>query len=177
MYILKQNPHWPQAECVPEVRAECSLSPQILGFEFIVSDPPECFRRACKADGDPCWQDSCVEIFVNAPSRGIYYNFECSCSGFCLAEFGTQRNDRIHFDNYRDIHRTWIQKPEFSQGRCHWHIKIEIPRSLINLSPDETVCGNLYKCASAAPCPHYLTLFPIKTKTPDFHQPEFFKPF
>ncbi len=176
MYILTQNPNWPKPKFIPDAQVICHFYREILGFEFIVSEPRECFRMACKADGDPCWQDSCVEVFLNSPARGLYYNFECSCSGFCLAEYGTQRANRIKFDNYSDIRRIWIQKPDFNNGRYHWRIKIEIPRVLIGLSPDEAVFGNLYKCASATESPHYLSLFPIDTPAPDFHRPEFFGP-
>ena len=176
MYILKNNPCWPVPEFIPEASVKCEFDAKTLSFEFSVSEPPECFRMQCQKDGEPCWQDSCVEIFVHSPSRGMYYNFECSCTGFCLAEYGTQRANRIQFENYDDIHRIWQRRPELIEGRYYWALKVVISRELIGLKPDESVCGNLYKCASGAACPHYLTLFPIDTPTPDFHRPEFFKP-
>ena len=60
-------------------------------------------------------------------------------------------------------------------GIVLWQLDIEIPRAFLGLSPHAPVLGNLYKCASSAPVPHYLCAFPISTPAPDFHRPEFFR--
>jgi hypothetical protein len=176
-YTLHSNPQWPQADAIPRVTVNCDFRPDCLIFCFEVHEPAECFRCECHQNGQPCWQDSCAEIFLNSPANGGYYNFECNSAGFCLAEFGQSRAPRRQFarEQYDLFRRRVLIPPESGADTLHWMISIEIPRSLIGLGPDDLICGNLYKCASNAQIPHYLSAFPIRTERPDFHRPEFFQ--
>ena len=170
---LSPQPQWPAAPAIPRVSVRCTADETALRFAFDVSEPPECHRCLCAHDGAPCWQDSCVEVFLR--SGDGYYNFECNSDGFCLGEFGASRSPRraLTPHEYAQIHRTAHKTTH--GGIVLWQLDIEIPRAFLGLSPQDPIEGNLYKCASSAPVPHYLCAFPISTPAPDFHRPEFFR--
>lgn len=176
-YELKSNPQWPLVSMLPKTTAETMFNESVLSFTFDVVEPQNCFRQVCFKDGNPCWQDSCVEVFLASPARNGYFNFETSSSGACLAEFGQSRAPRRVFmpEEYTQIRRTVIIEPKPTEPFIHWTLKIEIPRVLLGISAQDKVFGNLYKCASNAKNPHYLSAFPVYTETPDFHRPEFFR--
>ncbi len=168
---------WPKSSSIPTVSVDFTPSDDTLSFLFDVSDPKDCFRCQCTHNGQPCWKDSCVEIFIHSTKLGGYYNFETNANGFCLAEFGKSRTPRRAFspDEYCLFQRTVILPPTCENDRIHWRILISIPRPILGLNDTDPVIGNLYKCASGAPTPHYLMAFPIDTPEPDFHRPEFFQ--
>ena len=149
----------------------------MLCFLFDINEPEPCFRAQYLKNGDPCWQDSCVEVFVDSPKHGGYYNFECNSNGVALAEFGKQRSGRLQMndDFYHSFNRIIRLNPAAHNNIVHWTIQIEIPLALIGIDNDNNISGNLYKCASNAIAPHYLMAFPIDSPKPDFHRPEFFK--
>ena len=175
--MVKLIPCWSYQMPVPEVCVEIGRGCDSLCFCFDVKEEPSCFRQVCCRDGDPCWQDSCVEVFIQSPELGGYFNFETNSAGVTLAEFGTERENRrrFHADEYSVLNRTvWLSPVVMEDGRIHWTVGIEIPLKLLHLKPDDEVYGNLYKCASKADRPVYLVLFPIETEVPDYHRPEFF---
>ncbi len=170
-YTLKAQPHWPEARQIPHVTVDCTADAQMLRFSFDVTEPLGCFRQICRRDGDPCWQDSCVEVFLRSGTG--YYNFECNSAGCCLGEYGASRSPRRPFsaEEYAQIRRTAHCR---IGSAARWQLEIAMPREFVGLLPEEEVVGNLYKCASNAEIPHYLCAFPVLTPTPDFHRPEFF---
>lgn len=176
MYKLQTS--WKYEEPVPEVTVEINKSLDYLSFCFDVKEHSDCFRQVCVKDGDPCWQDSCVEVFIQSPKLGGYFNFETNSAGVTLAEFGQSRENRHRFEpeEYTILKRHVILAPvKEHDERIHWSVKIEIPLSLLGIEYTDSVFGNLYKCASNAIHPVYLLLFPIDTPKPDYHRPEFFR--
>lgn len=177
-YRLNTNPLWHPDIKHPEVTVTCTKNFDDLEFVFMVAEPEECFRLACRNDGDPCWQDSCVEVFIHSPSLGGYFNFETNAAGKTLAEFGTGRHNRVQFQpaEYHSLHRNILmpvsQRPD---GMMQWAVQIRVSLEKLHLSPIEPVVGNLYKCGSAAQIPSYLCAFRVDTPSPDFHRPEFFR--
>ena len=176
-YQLKPNILWPEALHIPNVSVETMFTETMLRFIFEVSEHTDCFRQLCTENGQPCWQDSCVEVFLHSPRDRGYFNFECNSAGFCLGEFGQSRSPRRQFrgDEYKAIKRTVLSSPQLLNDEIHWMLQIEIPRDFIGLGVHDCVMGNLYKCASGAIIPHYLSAFPITSETPDFHRPECFR--
>lgn len=170
---LKAQNHWNPQPIQPNVSVDCQNLRDVLQFRFDVDEPEPCFRCACTHDGDACWQDSCVEVFLK--SGDVYFNFECNARGFCLAECGLSRTPRRAFSprEYAQIPRTLLVPAHTLNHRVLWQLQIQIPKSL--LSHDDIILGNLYKCASNAKIPHYLCAFDVLTPTPDFHRPEFFQ--
>ena len=53
-------------------------------------------RAVCAADREPVWEDSCVEFFFAPAGDGLYYNFECSCTGKLWLCCGRGRDGDIH---------------------------------------------------------------------------------
>jgi len=146
-----------------------------LTFDFDVAEPASCFRLQCRRDGDACWQDSCVEVFLQTATQG-YVNFECNAAAVCLAQVGPNRHQRQSFlaKDYARIRRQARILSHGPDAVC-WTLTLSIPRALLGLPHDVPLLGNLYKCASFAQTPHYLAAFPIHAPTPDFHQPADFQ--
>ena len=175
-YTLTPNPLWTPDPQQPKVTADIEIDHQTLFVTFDVIEMPSNFRCECTQDGDPCWQDSCVEVFLKADTG--YFNFEFNSAGCCLAEHGLSRSPRRRFeaDEYALILRRVLQSPQtMTDGKIHWSLHVEIPRKILNLPSNSPILGNLYKCASCAEIPNYLSVFPIETPAPDFHRPEFFQ--
>lgn len=175
---LSVNPAWNPGIHIPNVTVNAVRNFEVVSFTFSVIEHPECFRLECDGDGQPCWQDSCVEIFIHAPKRGGYYNFETNAAGYSLAEYGTCREGRQAFlpHEYSAVRRNVLCSPQRRpDGLIQWAIKIDISSEFLGLTQYEPVVGNLYKCASLASEPQYLSLFRVDTPSPDFHQPKFFK--
>ena len=178
IYKLNPNASWHPNGKQPDVTVNCTKNFDDLDFIFTVLEPAECFRIACQNDGDPCWQDSCVEVFIQSPALGGYFNFETNATGKTLAEFGVSRHNRTQFQpaEYHSLHRNILipvsQRPD---GLIQWAIQIRISLEKLHLSPIDPVIGNLYKCGSNSQNPSYLCAFRVDTPSPDFHQPKFFK--
>ena len=135
------------------------------------------------ADNDPVWQDSCVEVFIQAPDGEGYFNFEMNCTGTLLAAKRKARNeDVVHFDPEtmsRIVRLTTLPREPFAEksGVYEWSAAIGIPFSVLGFAAGErprSLRANFYKCADGTAEPHYLSWAPISTPTPDFHRPEFF---
>ena len=177
-YKLNANPVWNPNGKQPVVTVNCAKNFDEIDFTFTVIEPPECFRLECRSDGDPCWQDSCVEVFVQSPALGGYFNFETNAAGKTLAEFGPSRHQRTPFSQeaYHALHRDVVMPVcERSDGMLQWVLQIRISLESLHLSPIEPVVGNLYKCSSKSKNPSYLCAFRVDTPSPDFHQPKYFR--
>lgn len=174
------NPLWINPKDLPAVTAYCRRNEEYLSVLFDVAEPQSCFRNACRRDGDPCWQDSCVEIFVACGgAEKNYINIETNAAGISLGQIGASRGERRNFSpsEYACLRRDAAVSPAIdARGFVRWALQIDIPAGLLQLSAYDPVVGNLYKCASCAQTPHYLARFPVTTSaTPDFHRPECFK--
>ncbi len=128
---------------------------------------------------EPVNEDSCVEFFVNfTPEKSDrYINFEVNANGAMNVAF---RKDRFCGTNLAlsDIESLNIKTKLFDDK---WQAKYKIPFDFIkkyypdfDIAKAEYVKGNLYKCGDKTKVEHYLSYFDIKTKTPDFHRPEYF---
>lgn len=124
-------------------------------------------------DGDEVWQDSAVEFFVKDALKPNYYtNFEFNSNGACLAEYGTNRNDRIRYlkKQYKLINR------KVKSHKNKWSLTLAIPWYLfLGTNKPEDIKYlefNAFKCSSEPK--HWASLFPIETEVPNFHRPDCF---
>lgn len=132
----------------------------------------------------PVWQDSCVEFFCSFDEKH-YYNFEINAIGAILGQYG---KDRVH-RNFLEpeilqnisVNSSLGKEPfELRTEKTLWETEIHIPFSIFpnnELNRLNLLRFNIYKCADKSPNKHYMILFDINTKAPDFHRPEFFKKF
>ena len=179
--LLKPNMNWiaNQGKELPTVMANVSTEDDLVQIDFVVEEPLECFRAEVSKDGGHCWEDSCVEVFLQNPADpGEYFNFETTSRGFTLAAHGPDREHRTVLtpEQLSLVERTKQLASIVGDFVC-WGMTIRIPARLFGLDSFEgiTLRGNLYKCADKAKAPHYLSAYPIDTEKPDFHRPEFFQ--
>lgn len=138
-------------------------------------------------DGGEVWTDSCVEFFFNFGEDG-YYNIESNCIGKIVLTHRLGKEDGVEtmpYDLFHYIKRyASLGKTNFGlkQVTEPWHLTLTIPaksffkHNIYNLSGVKGKC-NIYKCGDNLPNPHFISLSPITTPTPDFHRPEFFEEF
>lgn len=179
--LLKPNMHWDanKIQALPTVMANVSVEQNLVQVDFVVEEPMDCFRAEVTEDGGRCWEDSCVEIFIENPANpSEYFNFETTSRGYLLAAHGPDREHRTVLlpEQLTLIERVKQIASIVGDFVC-WGMSIRIPAALFGLTSFEGVQlrGNLYKCADKAKTPHYLSAFPIETEKPDFHRPEFFQ--
>lgn len=182
-YSLFPNSSWPRPDAsFPVVQASLSLHSDALHITWQVQEEASCFRAECTQDGDPCWQDSCVELFVrDRANPALYRNFEWNSRGACLAAIGPDRHGRTPLSpqDMATLSRTpgpLVQK----ENLLIWTLNVILPATLFgsanfNDLASHSLTGNLYKCADKSKAPHWLSAFPIDTPKPDFHRPEFFQ--
>jgi hypothetical protein len=135
-------------------------------------------------DGGRSWEDSCCEIFIQAPGSAEYCNFEVNAAGKMTAARGTGRGDRVSLkpEEFGQIVRIASIEgaQDFSGGVWTWRVILLIPFELMGLDPEnlpKSLRGNIYKCGDLTAHPHFLSWSPIGTPSPDFHRPEFFGEF
>lgn len=167
---LAANTDWPQNQNIelPKVSVEIKFENGDAIIHFDVIEPKQCYIANVKEDGGPCYEDSCVEIFLQT-ADGEYRNFEFNSLGKCLSAKGPDRHKRttLTAEEYATVERT--AKVELGE-KVHWTLDAKIPASL-----GITNIGNAYKCGDKATTPHYMSLFKVDTPKADFHRPEFFK--
>ena len=137
--------------------------------------------RGVEDDGGRTWEDSCAEIFIETePGKG-YYNIECTCRGKLLMAFGTGRHGRAALDSatVASVKRmTNLDGGEIpvSGNPTEWTLLMKIPAAAIGMDSlgGKAVRMNAYKCGDKLPRPHFLSLAPTGTETPDYHRPESF---
>lgn len=135
-------------------------------------------------DGGTIWEDSCCEIFLQAPGSDKYYNIEVNAAGILLVGSGTGRGDRVLLppETMALITRkAQVKAPvDIADEIKTWSLTICIPFQVIGLDParlPDKLLGNIYKCGDKTAHPHFLSWAPIATPNPDFHRPEFFGTF
>lgn len=135
-------------------------------------------------DGGTIWEDSCCEIFLQAPGCDTYYNIEVNAAGILLVGRGTGRGDRVLLppeEMARITRKADVKAPvDIPNQVCTWSLTVAIPFQVIGLDPAHLpgkLLGNIYKCGDKTPHPHFLSWSPIDTPAPDFHRPEFFGEF
>lgn len=184
--ILSPNLRWPECRApLPEVAVYITTLADRLQVRWEVHEGAHTFRCEVQKDGGPCWQDSCVEIFLLAlNSPGTYVNFEFNARGICLAAKGKNRLIRHGF-SFNEYSRV-LRRPSLktiatpSSSPLSWSLEVDIPADLLDAAPgtdlrNVDLYGNIYKCGDKSACPHWLSAFAIDTEKPDFHRPEFFQ--
>jgi hypothetical protein len=171
---LNANLNWKanQGILLPEVSVNLKIQNKFINIFFEVNEPKSCFCLQHNKDNAPCYEDSCVELFLMNDSNE-YLNFEFNALGFCLAAKGKDRFNRVSL-RLEELQllkrRSSMQQKEIFLS---WNLDVSIPLAFFRNS--QKLIGNIYKCADMAETPHYLSLFPIDTEKPDFHRPEFFR--
>jgi len=169
-------PRWQSAPVDCKTHVECSFNCSDFVFKFFVDEAADCFRLEHHQDGDECWQDSCVEVFLQSGwDNTQYFNFECNAAGAVLGELGSSRANRTRFSAQQYAQITRQAHIISLNERVTWTFELRVPSHFININHPLALTGNLYKCASKAKCPHYLSAFDIPSSVPDFHRPEGFK--
>lgn len=165
---------------LPQVHATLWVEAEVLRIRWEVIDHRATFRCDVAEDGGPVWQDSCVELFIQAlDGSGDYCNFEFNSQGLCLSARGPDRHHRrpLIEKEYAVIQRELCPLSTQPEPWLGWILEVRIPRELLGTSQDlrqQDLRGNLYKCGDLTASPHYLSAFPIATERPDFHRPEYF---
>ncbi len=138
-------------------------------------------RAQNTADNGRQWEDSCVEVFIQDPSKADYYNFEINALGKVLACSGPSREGRVKRpeEEMAAIERRtdWPSGEGTFEGLQAWRVCVVIPFRLIGLDPENlprSIRANFYKCGDLTAHPHFLSWSPVGTPAPDFHRPEYF---
>ena len=176
--------NWPEEfPYRPRVDVRICHNDSHLFLEYSVSE--KCTRALETVNGCDVYKDSCVEFFVMPEGSDQYYNFEWNAIGtLCMSRRPGRQNATPAPDGVLNSvlsSSTCGCKP-FSEisGDNHWVLRVAIPCSALFGDALKTwqgasLKGNFYKCGDGLSCPHYITMFPIQTPSPDYHRPEFFR--
>ncbi len=172
--------NWPEAfPYAPLCGGRVARTRDALVVDFRVSGLD--LRARNTADNGRQWEDSCVEVFIQDPEDGNYYNFEINALGKVLACKGPERHNRTPrpAEEMEQILRfTQMEGGPLEQEGIHtWRVGVIIPFYLIGIDPENlprSIRANFYKCGDKTAHPHFLSWSPVETPKPDFHRPEFF---
>ena len=171
--------NWNEYPYKPSVTVRLGYSPTALAILFEVEE--DHVRAVTMEDCGPVWEDSCCEFFMADPAGNGYFNFEMNCAGTLLAAKRRSRDDfeRLSESQLKDILR-FSSLPHapidsVGAGQKYWIAEV-IPFSALGLEEaPKSIKANFYKCGDKCQVPHYLSMAPINTPTPNFHCPEFFQ--
>lgn len=172
--------NWPEAfPYAPLCGGRIARTQDALVVDFRVSGLD--LRARNTEDNGRQWEDSCVEVFIQDPEDGNYYNFEINALGKVLACTGPDRHNRTPrpVEEMEDILRfSQVEGGPIEEEGIHtWRVGVIIPFYLIGIDPENlpgSIRANFYKCGDKTAHPHYLSWSPVETLRPDFHRPEFF---
>jgi len=196
------DPGWARAETLelahfrpegsghrPRTRARLLHCAEGLAGIFRVED--RYVRSVHTRFGDPVYEDSCVEIFLQPrPERG-YLNFEMNCGGTLRAS---------HITNHRRVpggfaaftplgeeegRRVLVRSslphtldPEV-EAPLDWQLAFFIPTALVEECvgalgplPGQSWRANLFKCGDKTSHPHWASWSPLQER--NFHRPDCF---
>ncbi len=196
------DPAWARAETLelahfrpegsghrPRARARLLHAGDGLAGIFRVED--RYVRSVHTRFGDPVYEDSCVEIFLQPrPDRG-YLNFEMNCGGALLASHVTDHRrvpggfaafTRLSEEDGRGVGvRSTLPlrvDPEI-EAPVDWQLAFFIPVDLLesHVGPLGPLAGqawraNLYKCGDKTSHPHWVSWSPVDSL--NFHLPHCF---
>ena len=188
--------NWPETfPYAPFCSGRIARTKDALVVDFRVSGLD--LRAQNTEDNGRQWEDSCVELFIEAPDGSSYYNFEINALGKVLACTGASREGRVKRpkEEMEQILR-FAQNDSFAQndggsscdpeeakpakdlqGLHSWRVCVAIPFRLIGMDAEhlpEKIRANFYKCGDKTAHPHFVSWSPVSTEKPDFHRPEFF---
>ena len=172
--------NWPEAfPYAPLCGGRIARTQDALVVDFRVSGLD--LRARNTEDHGRQWEDSCVEVFIQDPEDGNYYNFEINALGKVLACTGPDRHNRTPrpVEEMEDILRfSQVEGGPIEEEGIHtWRVGVVIPFYLIGIDPENlpgSIRANFYKCGDKTAHPHFLSWSPVETLRPDFHRPEFF---
>ena len=172
--------NWPEAfPYAPLCGGRVARTRDALVVDFRVSGLD--LRARNTADNGRQWEDSCVEVFIQDPEDGNYYNFEINALGKVLACTGPDRHNRTPrpAEEMEQILRfTQMEGGPLEQEGIHtWRVGVVIPFRLLGIDLERlprSIRANFYKCGDKTAHPHFLSWSPVETPKPDFHRPEFF---
>lgn len=190
--IISGKPDWDQVETVavdkypwgtdymPRTNASMILwedggSGIIVRMECMESAPEARYTQ----NGDPVYEDSCVECFLNFDPDGTdnYINLEANSNGALLCQFGNSRENRIALSDLRCAPPAVQVKKLPDRWICYFIIPMQTINALYGrlwFLPGDKFKGNFYKCGDKTAVPHYGTWNPVESDKPDFHRPECF---
>ena len=179
LYFLKQA--WRQKPLKNlDVSCDFKASPDEISAVFHITEPS--VKAEYSGTNQRVWEDSCSELFFSF-GNGFYYNFEISCIGCVLAEYGKDRYSREFLrpeiiENIK-VSSTLGNIPfGIKNEKTNYTLEIKIPKEVFVFDNCKintlSLIGNIYKCADKSPTPHYMYLFDILSEKPDFHRPESF---
>ena len=171
--------NWKEFPYKPSVTVRLGYSPSALAILFEVEE--EHVRAVTMDDFGTVWEDSCCEFFVADPNGNGYFNFEMNCIGTLLAAKRQSKYDYefLNESQFKEIKR-FASLPHapidsVETGQKYWIAEV-IPFSILGLkSAPKSIKANFYKCGDMCKQPHYLSMAPINTPSPNFHCPDFFQ--
>lgn len=178
---------WVILDRPPEVEACIVRDDEALAVQFRVYEEEPVVRH--RSDGDPVYEDSCVEFFLQPlPERDArYFNFEWNAAGALLLQIGENRlqRERIALSGRSFGSRAVVRLTDAGSGRAYWELAWRIPFAFVRewfpefpgiqsaLAGSE-MRGNFYKCGDRTPAPHYLSWRKVDSATPDYHRSDSF---
>ena len=181
-YVTLGCVNWPQEfPYKPNVQVRVAHNNSSLLLDYYVSE--ETVRAVADSDNGKVWEDSCVEFFFKDEDSDNYFNIECNCAGTLLIAEGENRNSRHHLplEELRRVSRySSLGREPFDEKNApeNWHLSLVIPKDIVGIRNGnlgmKRYFMNIYKCGDALKTPHFVSLYPIATPSPDFHRPEFF---
>ncbi|MCY4215382.1 MAG: carbohydrate-binding family 9-like protein [Flavobacteriaceae bacterium] len=130
-------------------------------------------------------QDSCVEFFVAIENDPNYYNFEFNSIGTVHLAYGSDLNTREFISphliqQHIRVHSSLGKNSlDIQKENTSWTLSIEMDQRIFVHHPDLKfqdlkARGNFYKCGDFTIEPHFLSWNQVPTKSPSFHQPNYF---
>jgi hypothetical protein len=174
----------------PRTRARLLHTGDALVGRFLVED--RYVRSRHTRFGDPVYEDSCVEVFLEpAPGRG-YLNFEMNAGGALLASHvtdprrvaggGLAGSRRLREDEAASVgvrsSLPRVVEPEV-ESPLEWQLAFSLPTALLERYvgplgplPGRSWRANLYKCGDRTSHPHWASWAPLDER--NFHLPRCF---
>jgi hypothetical protein len=173
----------------PRTRARLAWDDEGLCGLFRVEDRH--VRSVHTRFGDPVYEDSCVEVFLQPKPDSGYLNFEMNAGGALLASHVTDhRRTPDGFAAFTKLTEEFgrrvavrstlpgVIEPEID-GPVDWQLAFFIPTALLEefVGPIGPLAGqewraNLYKCADRSSHPHWAAWSPVDAL--NFHLPHCF---
>ena len=177
--------NWPDAfPYAPETELRLFHTGSHLVLDYTVCET--CTAARVSEDLGEVWTDSCCEFFLQPRGEGNYYNIEATCIGRVLIGWRPGREGAVHAP--KELLDKVLRYPSLGsepfEERCgdnRWRLTLAVPAEALFADKIASFSGlearfNCYKCGDNLSRPHYISLAPIATPSPDFHRPEYFIP-
>ncbi len=174
--------NWESEPCYrPKTYAKLALTEDALFTQLICyEDNP----KAAETERDgKIWCDSCLEFFVK-PFEYFdeYINIEANSKGVFLAQLGSSRENRRFLKELTDTSPFVSAFSGNDTKGAFWGVSISLSKKLLsecyNIPEDKidltSPYVNFYKCGDECEIPHFISMFPVTTLPPGFHNPKCF---